>query len=80
MLQMSLNDLFQTKNVVVEAPLTVLAPVKAPAVIIETGFLTNPEDLELLINRPQFQERLAETIARVVSRFVSTSSSTRSRR
>ncbi len=47
-LQQKLNALLGTDNSIVEAPLAVLAPVTAPAVLVEAGFLTNPRDQEIL--------------------------------
>jgi len=64
-----LNELFETNNPIVEARLAVLASVKAPAVLVETGYLTNPEDQALLAT-PGFQERIAESIAQAITRFL----------
>lgn len=69
LMQTELNKLFGVENRVVEARLAVLAPVMAPAVVVETGFLTNAEDLELL-GSEQFQETLAYTIAQVIRKFL----------
>lgn len=69
LLQSELNQLFETKNPVVQLPLEVLAPVQAPAVLIEAGFLTNADDRELLASA-QFQERLADAISRALERFL----------
>jgi len=69
LMQTELNKLFGVQNTVVEARLAVLAPVMAPAVVVETGFLTNSEDLELLEN-DDFQETLAYTIAQVIRKFL----------
>jgi N-acetylmuramoyl-L-alanine amidase len=41
----------------------------APAVVVETGFLTNAEDLELL-ESDEFQETLAYTITQVIRKFL----------
>jgi N-acetylmuramoyl-L-alanine amidase len=68
LLQTELNRLFEVENAVVRAPLAVLGAVKAPAVLIEAGFLTNPEDRELLYSR-EFQSELAELVAGAVRRF-----------
>jgi N-acetylmuramoyl-L-alanine amidase len=67
--QAELNELFETNNPIVEARLAVLASVKAPAVLVETGYLTNLEDQALLAT-PGFQERIAESIARAITRFL----------
>ncbi len=69
LMQTELNKLFGIQNKVVEARLAVLAPVMAPAVLVEAGFLTNPEDLEMLGN-DQFQETLAYTIVQVIRKFL----------
>jgi len=68
-LQSELNRLFESKNSVVAARLAVLAPVRAPAVVIETGFLTNEEDQQLLA-ASGFQERVADSISNVIIRFL----------
>jgi N-acetylmuramoyl-L-alanine amidase len=68
-MQTELNKLFGVENRVVEARLAVLAPVMAPAVVVETGFLTNAEDLELL-ESDEFQETLAYTITQVIRKFL----------
>lgn len=68
-LQRELNLLFGTSNSPVEAPLAVLAPVSAPAVLIEAGFLSHPEDRRLLSD-PEFQDRLAETVVKVLDGFL----------
>lgn len=69
LMQTELNKLFGVDNNVVEARLAVLAPVMAPAVVVETGFLTNAEDLEML-GMDEFQETIAYTIAQVIRRFL----------
>ncbi|MDA2928835.1 N-acetylmuramoyl-L-alanine amidase [Acidobacteria bacterium AH-259-O06] len=74
-LQNELNLLWSVDNQVVEVPLAVLAPITAPAVLIEAGFLTNPEDQERL-GLSEFQERLAGTIASAVLAFLQTTGET----
>ena len=69
LLQKNLNVLFDTRNKVCAAPVTVLGPVQAPAVVVEVGFLTNPEDLGLLA-RPEFRAQLADSIARSLTTFL----------
>ena len=71
-LQTELNLLWGSDNQIVEVPLAVLAPIKAPAVLIETGFLTNPEDLEKL-GSEEFQEQISGVIASVLLRFLARS-------
>ena len=72
-LQSELNQLWGTENEVIEVPLQLLVPVTAPAVLIELGFLTNPEDQQKLYF-PHFQSSIAATIASTLSRFLKTSS------
>ena len=69
LIQNDLNDLFGVENDVVEAPLSVLAPVAAPAIFIEAGFLTNPDDRDRL-SSDDFQEQVADTIALAVRRYL----------
>jgi N-acetylmuramoyl-L-alanine amidase len=54
---------------VAEIPLAGLAPVTAPAVLIEMGFLTNPEDYQRLSSM-EFQEQVARTITSAVDTFL----------
>ncbi|MEE8350104.1 MAG: N-acetylmuramoyl-L-alanine amidase [Acidobacteriota bacterium] len=68
-LQTELNLLWGVQNKVREIPLAVLAPVSGPAILVEAGFLTNPEDQALLITL-DFQERLAATISRTIKTFL----------
>lgn len=68
-LQSELNQLFGTDNSASQLPLEVLAPIQAPAVVIEAGFLTNPEDSKLLASA-EFQERLADAISQALWRFL----------
>src|SRR5690606_21494664 len=58
LLQDELNQVFGTDNSVSELPLELLAPVQAPAVVVEAGFLTSPADRELLASA-QFREQVA---------------------
>lgn len=71
LMQGQLNQLFESENLVTEAPLAVLEPIQAPAILIETGFLTNQKDLGLL-GMPEFRDRLAAAIAETLSRFTRT--------
>lgn len=68
-IQTNLNQLFGVNNRVAEAPLAILAPVRAPAVLIEAGFLSSEEDLADL-NQTVFQQQLAEAIARAITEFL----------
>ncbi|GAB4238945.1 MAG: hypothetical protein Kow00109_13590 [Acidobacteriota bacterium] len=69
MLQSSLNLLFASDNRVVPAPLAVLAPVRAPALLLEAGFLSSEDDRERLLD-PDFRERLADELAGFVEEMV----------
>ena len=68
-LQRHLNTLFETTNSVCAAPVAVLGPVQAPAVVIEVGFLTNEKDVELLA-KPEFRAQVADSIARSLAEFL----------
>jgi N-acetylmuramoyl-L-alanine amidase len=69
LLQEELNLLWGVENKAAEIPLAVLAPVTAPAVLIEMGFLTNPEDYQKLSSM-EFQEQVASTITSAVDTFL----------
>ena len=69
LLQGELNLLWGVENRVAEIPLAVLAPVTAPAVLIEMGYLTNAEDHEKLSSR-EFQEQIAHAITSAVVAFL----------
>lgn len=68
-LQASLNRLFESDNRVVRAPLAVLAPVRAPALLVETGFLSSEQDRERLMD-PEFRDRLAAELASFLAEMV----------
>ena len=69
LLQQKLNALFESRNRVVEAPLTVLAPVDAPAVLVELGFVSNSSDAEKL-RSPAFQEQIAAALVAALEEFL----------
>jgi len=69
LIQAELNGVFGVKNQVVEAPLAQLAPIQAPAVIVEAGFLTNPNDRAQL-SSPDFEEKIAGAIAKAMDQFL----------
>ncbi len=69
LLQEELNLLWGVDNKVAEIPLAALAPVTAPAVLIEIGFLTNPEDYQRLRSM-EFQEQVARTITSALDTFL----------
>jgi len=68
-LQRELNLVFGSENPVVGARLSVLAPVNAPAAVVETGFLTNSDDQGLLATAG-FQEKIAEGITKAITQFL----------
>lgn len=51
-----------------EAPFRVLAGANMPAILVETGFISNP-DQELRMTQPDFQALVAEAVAAGVIRF-----------
>lgn len=69
LIQSRLNNLFGTSNSVEAAPLEVLAPIQAPAVLIEAGFLTNFQDSSRLED-VTFQESVADSIAESIRVFL----------
>jgi len=69
LLQEELNLLWGVENRVAEIPLAGLASVRAPAVLIEMGFLTNPDDYQRLSSM-EFQEQVARTITSAVDTFL----------
>ena len=69
LLQGELNLLWGIENRVAEIPLAVLAPVTAPAVLIEVGFLTNAEDHQKLSSR-EFQDQIAHRITSALLTFL----------
>jgi len=50
-------------------PLPLLAPLTAPAVLIEAGFLTNADDQQKL-ETAEFQDRIAMAIVKAIQRFL----------
>lgn len=62
-IQSELNHLFGTRRGVVWGkPFYLLNQIKQPAVIVETGFLSNAED-RAMMNDPAEQKRIAQSIA-----------------
>jgi N-acetylmuramoyl-L-alanine amidase len=51
-----------------QGPLAVITNSLMPSVLVEVGFITNPEE-ERLMMRPDFQRETAEAIARALDRF-----------
>jgi len=60
-LQHELNLLWGVTNQVSNVPLALLSSVTAPAVLVETGYVTNAEDL-IRLSFPQFQDQVANSI------------------
>ena len=69
LIQEKLNHVYGTNNRLVETPLAVLAPVAAPAALIEVGFMTNRKDGEKL-SSAAFRERVAIAIVDGVLGFL----------
>jgi N-acetylmuramoyl-L-alanine amidase len=69
LLQTALNEVFEARNRIVAARLSVLAPVTTNAVLIEAGQLTNEKDRELLAD-DLFLEETARRIASVIAQYV----------
>jgi N-acetylmuramoyl-L-alanine amidase len=51
-----------------QAPFRVLMGAAMPAVLIEFGFLSNPDE-EAQLNDPDYQNRLADTVVRAIARY-----------
>lgn len=67
--QEELNALSGTGNRgIKQAPFRVLVGATMPAVLVETAFLSNPED-EKKLGSPAFQQSIADAVARAVGRF-----------
>lgn len=52
-----------------QGPLPAIMGIRMPAVLVEVGFLTNPEE-ERLLARDDFHREAAEAIARAIGRFL----------
>ncbi len=61
-----------------QAPFYVLTGVEAPAVLVEFGFISHPEESRKLA-RPEYRDRIAQAIADGVKAFL-TQTATRDRR
>jgi N-acetylmuramoyl-L-alanine amidase len=59
-----------------KAPFVVLIGANMPSILAEISFLTNPDDANEL-RRPQYRERIAESLYRGVSRYVDSLSGVR---
>jgi N-acetylmuramoyl-L-alanine amidase len=51
-----------------QASFVVLKAPDIPSALVETAFITNKED-ERLLNRPEFQEKLAKTLSSTITKF-----------
>ncbi len=68
-IQEELNVLSGTENRgIKQAPFRVLVGATMPAVLVETAFISNPEEEKKLAS-PAFQQSVAEAIAKAVGRF-----------
>jgi N-acetylmuramoyl-L-alanine amidase len=68
-IQAELNPLSDTSNRgIKQAPFRVLVGASMPAVLVEVAFISNPDEEKRLKN-PEFQQSLADAIARAVARF-----------
>ncbi len=69
-IQNELNALLHTENRgIKQAPFRVLVGASMPAVLVEAGFLSNPEEAKKLAT-PEFRQSVAEAIARAVSSYL----------
>jgi N-acetylmuramoyl-L-alanine amidase len=67
--QVELNVLSGTENRgIKQAPFRVLVGATMPAVLVETAFISNPEEEKKLAS-PAFQQNVADAVARAVGRF-----------
>ncbi len=69
-IQNELNSLLHTENRgIKQAPFRVLVGASMPAVLVEAGFLSNPEEAKKLATA-EFRQSVAEAIARAVSSYL----------
>jgi N-acetylmuramoyl-L-alanine amidase len=68
-IQTELNAVSDTGNRgIKQAPFRVLVGATMPAVLVETAFISNPEE-EKRLRSPEFQQAVADAVARAVARF-----------
>ncbi|MGE5413326.1 MAG: N-acetylmuramoyl-L-alanine amidase family protein, partial [Syntrophomonadaceae bacterium] len=68
-IQTELNAVSDTANRgIKQAPFRVLVGAAMPAVLVESAFISNPEE-EKKLRSPEFQQAVAEAVARAVARF-----------
>lgn len=58
-----------------KAPFYVLLGAQMPAILIETSFISNPDECKRLVN-PKFQNRIAEAVLLGVKKYIQTTQST----
>ena len=69
-IQNELNELLHTENRgIKQAPFRVLVGASMPAVLVETAFISNPEEARKLAT-PEFRQSVADAIARAVVNFL----------
>jgi N-acetylmuramoyl-L-alanine amidase len=69
-IQDELNTLLNTKDRgIKQAPFKVLTGVACPAVLVESAFISNPEEERELV-REGFQEKVAQAIYRGLVRYI----------
>ncbi len=70
LIQGELNSLLRTKDRgVKQAPFKVLTGLTSPAILVEIGFITNPDE-EKKLRSESFQENIAEAIYRGILKFI----------
>ena len=70
-IQVELNGVLNTgSRGIKQAPFRVLVGATMPAVLVEAAFISNPEEEKRLRN-PEFQQAVADAVARAVARFYS---------
>jgi N-acetylmuramoyl-L-alanine amidase len=70
-IQTELNQVSDTGNRgIKQAPFRVLVGATMPAVLVETAFISNPEE-EKRLRSPEFQQAIADAVARAVARVFS---------
>jgi len=70
-IQTELNGVSDTGNRgIKQAPFRVLVGATMPAVLVEVAFISNPEE-EKKLRSPEFQQAVADAVARAVARFFS---------
>ncbi len=71
MIQQELNEALDLRNRgVKQAPFRVLMGATMPAVLVELGFLSNPEE-EQRLRDPAYRQRLVDALVRAVQRYMS---------